>query len=74
MPRPKTVEEHIEELRQLVKDLPSEEEIQRPNTEARLVAEADAILRALPEDYLLTLPEDLQAKIRARLERRRGVT
>lgn len=35
----------------------------------RLLAMPDAALRALPADYLATLPEDAQARIRARLGR-----
>ena len=71
MPSPKTVDEHIERLEQLVKELPAEDQLAGPSSEERLLAEADAILRSLPEDYLKALPEDLQEKIRARLARRR---
>lgn len=69
---PKTVDEHLERLQQLVKELPSEEELAAPSSKERLLTEADAILRALPEDYLRALPEDLQEKIRAWLGRRGG--
>jgi hypothetical protein len=67
---PKTVDEHIERLQQLVKELPAEEELTGPSSKERILKEADAILRALPEDYLRGLPEDVQEKIRAWLARR----
>ncbi|MFO0603314.1 MAG: hypothetical protein U0324_09080 [Polyangiales bacterium] len=46
------------------------EDIARALSEAdRVLALPDAALRALPADYLATLPEDAQARIRARLAR-----
>jgi len=71
MRSPKTVDDPIERLKELVKQLPPQDRLSGPSGEERLLAEADAILRGLPEDYLLALPEDLQEKIRARLARRR---
>ncbi len=40
----------------------------RPEAE-QVLALSDRLLRLLPADYLVTLPDDVQAKIRARLSR-----
>jgi hypothetical protein len=67
---PKSVDEHIERGKLLVKELPAEDELTGPSSKERLLGEADAILRALPEDYLRGLPADVQEKIRDWLARR----
>jgi hypothetical protein len=46
------------------------EDLARVLTETdRLLALPDAALRALPAEYLATLPADAQTRIRARLDR-----
>jgi hypothetical protein len=49
--------------------LPLEQRLAGLSEADRVLALPDAALRALPADYLATLPADAQARIRARLGR-----
>jgi sugar-specific transcriptional regulator TrmB len=70
MGAPRSVHEHLERLRQVLKELPPEDELIGNVTEEKLLEKVEAVLRGLPEEYIAALPKDLQEKIRRRLERR----
>jgi len=70
MGEPRSVHEQLERLRQVLKELPPEDELIGHVTEEKLLEKVEAVLRGLPEEYIEALPKDLKEKIRRRLKRR----